>query len=333
MQTVSYDPEGKARNSHDTLSALAALLKSKSTDPDWFAVSTGGEVAETIEEPGEVHESKVVEDGPLIRPICLPAVPETRFEYFSDGTQSPRLLGFQGVFPVYFSHNAAAVLHRDLQGNLSIADLLSEERVFLPYPVIDPTEYQKAGILTLDTSRHVQKLSPSGYAQAARRTLQIHRESLEKRLACRWWERHGTEGSWLAVDGRLDLKCPRAVGLIKSHAAQYLTTDQLLKVWRMGVGERSAAFLANSGGIAAVSWYVRMHNPRPSPTWGLVRLEIAHSPDALGCVDSISSWLFAERAPISGDPRWHRMIYAIWRVEEQLKSLAPSHVSMEALGL
>ena len=47
--------------------------------------------------------------------------------------------------------------------------------------------------------------------------------------------------------------------------------------------------------------------------------------------DEISRWLLAERAPLSlPDSRWDKMIYPIRDCEQYMKSLAPSHTSLDA---
>jgi hypothetical protein len=182
------------------------------------------------------------------------------------------------------------------------------------------------------------------------------RETLERQLAASWC-RDGD--GWLWIDGGIsgtfavDEHSP-AFGVVKSHSTLYGEPGILRTTLALSVGARSPAFLIRHRARRAVaSWYLRLHaSPGDDPLHGLVRIEIAPSaallaeteragfgaatddataladPDAptvralVRRVDEISTWLLAERAPVSlPDPRWHTLTYGVYACEQFLKAL------------
>jgi hypothetical protein len=118
---------------------------------------------------------------------------------------------------------------------------------------------------------------------------------------------------------------------VKSHQTLYADGDALELVCSLGVRERTSVMrLTPSWGPPVASWYLRLRQRSGTgPLWGLVRVEVALTPDleADGGLtrraDEVSRWILAERAPLAlPDDRWDRMVYGIRDCEEYLRAVA-----------
>ena len=172
---------------------------------------------------------------------------------------------------------------------------------------------------------------PARAIQAARRELERTRLALERELAERCLAGLGPD-EWLVVDGVLSDSValsahPRAVGVIKSHGAQYFEGAELERALTLPAGHRTSVFEPRSRGArrAIYSWYLRFWPWEGNDLlYGLVRVEARAHPDTLARASALSAWLERERSPLSTpDARWDRLLYPIHDVETYLRSRAP----------
>jgi hypothetical protein len=170
----------------------------------------------------------------------------------------------------------------------------------------------------------------------------LERETLERRLAADWCR---TECDWLWIDGGIsgnlavdETAC--AFGVVKSHTTLYGDEETVRATLALRTGQRSPIFLAGHRPRRAVaSWYLRLRDGADGdPLHGLVRVEVApaavlvtgddSAPDAAALAklsehaDMLSSWILAERVPLSRpDPRWDTLTYGVHACESYLKAI------------
>jgi hypothetical protein len=192
-----------------------------------------------------------------------------------------------------------------------------------------------AGLTVRDTLSANEEVSshPIELMRRAVDAVKDDREALERDLADAW---AASMRDPLFVDGGLPSGAaasvsPWCVGVVKSHHTLYVSGDGLSTVLGLAERERtSATLIERTWGPRVASWYLRLREP-PShdPFLGLVRVEIAFTPDLdaraalTRRADEVSSWILAERAPLSlPDARWDRMVYGIRDCEEFLRATA-----------
>lgn len=281
----------------------------------------------------------LAEDGG-IRAIDVGAADRGRFTCFMDGMQRPRgPIYINGPVPIIYGYVAAAVRVRGndrrmraLQGYHDV-----DEALYFSKKLAERYGLSITGVRCVDTSSDETIEHPLALTQAAHDKISTVRGGLESRLASRWVAEYTGGDDWLLVDGGLQSdygESGNIVGVTKSHGTQYLTWEEQSIVLSLRVGERSSAFIPKIRNHArpVYSWYLRMHPSEGRDVYfGLVRVEIPRSSHKLAMVDEISRWLLAERAPLSlPDSRWDKMIYPIRDCELFMKSLAPSHTSLDA---
>jgi hypothetical protein len=166
-----------------------------------------------------------------------------------------------------------------------------------------------------------QGTQPARMLELARRAVDSARQALERELAERCLARLG-EAEWLVVDGLLSVSGrlaghPRALGVIKSHGAQFFTGTDLERALTVP----SAHHARNE----VYSWYLRLWPWEGNDLlYGLLRIEARADAATIAAATGTSGWLLAERAPIATpDVRWDRLLYPIHDVETYLKARAP----------
>src|SRR5207237_9825566 len=104
---------------------------------------------------------------------------------------------------------------------------------------------------------------PARALPAARLEVQKARAALERRLAERRLARLGSD-EWLVVDGVLSdspalSAHPRAVGVVKSHGAEYFEGPELERALTLPVLHRTSVFRPKRRGARreTYSWYLR----------------------------------------------------------------------------
>jgi hypothetical protein len=313
-------------------------------------VESSGEsgILRSEEPPLSESEAKVVEgDGRMsAHPVGVSA--GTAFTSFLDGIQRADVKLYHGPVPVVYAYTAAVVRARherklrtlDAPGaapETAVRYYSEREGAFLPFRLVSPDSLAPAGISDaqlIDTSPPEGEplpLFPPTLLLRAARKINAWREELEGQLAVRWC-RESSPDEWLLVDGSLTSspelsKCPRAVGIIKSHRTRFFDGDDARTVLGLQAGERTSVFRPGTRQVTPVySWYLRL---RPVTEhgifWGLVRIEAAATKATLARVDEISRWLLAETLPLSlPDTRWDRLLYPIHDCEAFLRSRAPA---------
>ena len=171
---------------------------------------------------------------------------------------------------------------------------------------------------------------PGPALEAARRAVENARVALEKDLAERHLASLGAE-EWFVVDGVLSESArlaghPRALGVIKSHGAQYFEGDALTRALTLPPLHRTSVFRPRGRARHEVySWYLRLWPWEGNDLlYGLLRIEARAAEETIAAAGGVSSWLLGERAPVSTpDARWDRLLYPIHDVETYLRSRAP----------
>jgi hypothetical protein len=157
------------------------------------------------------------------------------------------------------------------------------------------------------------------------------------------------------VDGRLeprdggmgDWNVP-AVGIIKTHAQNYLHGLGMQLLYRLLPGQRTPAFVIHPGRESVaqvtdrpkvVSWFVRLaHQPHIAPNWGLIRVELPHTwfEKAFGG-PSVAGWAFIDRLTMllreyrcrdEGYGRAPVSLHPIVRAEQLLGALFTPHSTL-----
>lgn len=266
---------------------------------------------------------------------------------FLDGIQRSRLVGHVSGSPIVFG-TVAAVVRRRVDRRLetwqapSVRRALFASRAQLGEAVWQQLTDTALPIVDITEAIPAESVSPHPMALRARalELVALERELVERRLAAAWCE---LESEWLWIDGgiagnlAIDERAA-AFGVVKSHNTLYGDVGAVRDVLALREGERSPAFLVGHRPRRAVaSWYLRLRDaPNGDPLHGLVRVEVAPpntitpatpaaAPAFTTHVDTLSSWILAERAPLSlPDPRWDTLTYGVHACEQYLKSIIGS---------
>jgi len=279
----------------------------------------------------EVAGAEPVEDAILaVRPVTSEELPAT--VCFLDGIQYHKVIAYDGVVPVVRAHVAAAARRRGRDRRLRTAagasrELLVTAVAALRPPVREAVEGSPLELVDLATADVAQ---PARALEAARGAVEHARVELERAVA------EGIAASldateWLVIDGLLSESAvlaehPRALGVIKSHGAQYFTGAELERALTLPAGHRSSVFRPRGRARHEVySWYQRLWPWEGNDLlYGLLRVEARPHPATVERASRMAGWLAAERAPLSlPDARWDRLLYPIWDVESYLKARVP----------
>jgi len=330
---------------------LMARLRRLAREADSpFHLAVAGPEPTPLEGFGEalgVAEAEIVEGGAdRLAAHSVGAPSASAFTAFLDGIQRSAVALYHGPVPIVYAYAAAVIRARserrittltaaDGGDGLSTRYLEEREAVFFPFRYVSPDQIRAAGVSDValfDTSppegEPLPLFPPAIYARAAE-AVNRWRESLEGALADRWC-RESHDG-WLLVDGSLTLtqelaRCPRAVGVVKSHRTRFFDGDDARTVLALRPGERSSVFRPGTRSFTPVySWYLRLRSAAGRDAFfGLVRVEAAATEETIERADEISRWILAETAPLSlPDARWDRLLYPIRDCEEYLRTRAP----------
>lgn len=314
---------------------LEALLAAGVT-PASFAPDAGrgegrsGEPDEPRAE-GPAATVELVEDGGLaVHPVVRGIPPAGTL--FLDGIQRWKVVGYDGVLPVVIAYVAAAVRRRGADRRPVTAAGRVREFAIAPVGAMDAGR-RRALEICADVVPLAEETpgQPGELIEAARREVHRARAGLEKELAEEALAGLGPE-EWLVVDGQLSVSArlahhPRALGVIKSHGAQFLEGRHLQRALTVPADHRTSVFRVKGGhGRTDVdSWYLRLWPWEGNDLlYGLLRIEARAHDATLAAAPVVSAWLLAERAPLSTpDPRFDRLLYPIHDVETYLRSRAP----------
>lgn len=255
---------------------------------------------------------------------------------FLDGIEQWKVVAYDGVLPIVRAHVAAAVRRRGQDRRLRTAFEASRDFAIAPLAGL-ASDRRRA--LTEHCSDVVdisieEGTQPGRVLELARRAVDSARQALERDLAERCLAQLG-ESEWIVVDGLLSVSGklaghPRALGVIKSHGAQFFTGTDLERALTVPAAHRTSVFRARGGHARneVYSWYLRLWPWEGNDLlYGLLRIEARAAAATIAAADGTSGWLLAERAPLATpDNRWDRLLYPIHDVETYLKTRAPRDV-------
>jgi hypothetical protein len=311
---------------------LDELYASGVTPASFLPDASLGRQHDPDDETAPVAEVDMVEHGDLRAHAVAPR-PAPGAVSFLDGIQQWKVIGYDAVQPIALAYVAAAVRRRGSDRRLATAAWAARTLVIAPAQVLGAGRreaLEAAGLeaVAIEVDAATQ---PSQALDALRREVHRARAGLERTLGEQAVAALEPE-TWLVVDGQLAVsatlaKHPRAVGVIKSHGAQFLSGRHLEHALTIPAGHRTSVFRVRGGhGRTEVdSWYLRLWPWEGRDLhYGLIRVEAAPGPDCGIRAPDISGWLLAERAPLAApDARFDRLLYPIHDVEAYLRSRAP----------
>jgi len=283
---------------------------------------------------GAVPGADLIEGDALhVHPVAPAASPPASF---LDGIEQWKVVGYDGVLPVVRAYVAGAVRRRGPDRRLRTAFEAARDFAVAPLAAMAP-ERRRAlvehcpDVVEIELGEGGEGAQPGRVLELARRAVDSARGALERELAERCLAGMG-EHEWLVVDGLLSVSGklaghPRALGVIKSHGAQFFTGADLERALTVPAAHRTSVFRARGGHArnAVYSWYLRLWPWEGNDLlYGLVRIEARADAATVAAATVTSGWLLAERAPLSTpDARWDRLLYPMHDVETYLRSRAP----------
>jgi hypothetical protein len=307
----------------------AGAIPAAYVPPPSASAGRAGEDVEAIEGADVVEDAElqahVVPDRGAAR---VPAAVS-----FLNGIERWSVRAYDGIVPVVDAYVAAAVRRRDERGVLHTT--LERTRSF----VVAPVERMRAHLRAVleqsapDIERMDGELAglPARYLEKVESTVRRARAHLERELADAGTDALHME-EWLVLDGLLSrspavARHPRALGVIKSHGAQFLEGRGLERALTLPAGHRTSVFAVRGGHTRTevYSWYLRLWPWEGNDLlYGLLRIEARAHAETIARASELSAWLWAERAPLATPAtRWDRLLYPLQHVEEYLKTRAP----------
>jgi hypothetical protein len=277
---------------------------------------------------GRSEEARIV-PGTLIEPpmAARPVGPAEPWEgpvAFLDGVQRSEVVAYAGAMPLVFGEVAAAVRERAGRGLEARTVQAERRRVVIGRPEALARVEAVLGdcrTIALDSEEPAHPLRDFELAQAA---LDRARGEVERVVGDRY---RAASPHWLVVDGSL-AESPgwagdgRMIGVSKSHATLPFDGAELVTYLQLPPGHRSSVFQpASRQRVPVYAWGLRLWDwTGKDLLYGLVRVEAAATAETLARADRFSRGLLAERAPVSADPRWDRLLYGIHGVEAYLRA-------------
>ncbi|HEY7194764.1 MAG TPA: hypothetical protein VH439_13575 [Gemmatimonadales bacterium] len=292
--------------------------------------ATGGRRDEA--EPSEQAAVDLVEDAELeTHPIPRSPIPTP--VSFLNGIERWSVVAYDGLAQIVNAHVAAAVCRRDQHGVLHTTGALHRSFALAPLARMSAGTRQRLEQACSDIEPVEGDLveQPARYLEMIESTVRKIRAHLERELAEKAIRDLGEE-EWLVLDGLLSrsptvARHPRALGVIKSHGAQFLEGRGLERALTLPAGHRTSVFLVRGGHTRTevYSWYLRLWPWEGNDLlYGLLRVEARADPETVRQAGALSGWLWAERAPIATPAtRWDRLLYPLHHVEEYLNARAP----------
>ena len=280
----------------------------------------------------EVGGAELIEDAELRVHRADRGAPAPATLSFLDGIQRWIVRYYDGATPIVHAYVAAAIRRRGADRRLRTVTEAARELHVAPLGALQPAvraALESSGIDLLDAA-DAQGAQPGRAIEAIRRVVENERVRMEKGIGERYAATLDRD-EWLIVDGVLSESAtlaahPRALGVIKSHGAQYFEGAALTSVFTLAHGARTSVFRPRGRAHHDVfSWYLRLWPWEGNDaSFGLVRVEARADQSTVASASGVSGWLVRERTPIaSPDPRWDRLFYPIHDVETYLKARAP----------
>lgn len=288
----------------------------------------------TDADDGAVPGADLIEGDTLeVHPVPLAASPPA---CFLDGIEQWKVVGYDGVLPVVRAYVAAAVRRRGPDRRLRTAFEAARDFAVAPLAGMAPARRRALlehcpDVVEITLQEGGEGAQPGRVLELARRAVDTARQALERDLAERCLAGLG-DAEWLVVDGLLSVSGklaghPRALGVIKSHGAQFFTGTDLERALTVPAAHRTSVFRARGGHArnAVYAWYLRLWPWEGNDLlYGLLRIEARAEAATIAGATATSGWLLAERAPLATpDARWDRLLYPIHDVETYLRSRAP----------
>jgi len=251
---------------------------------------------------------------------------------FVDGIQRWAVVGYDGVIPLIRAYVAAAARRRGPDRRLRTVAEQSRTVVMTASRWLSPpvrAALENSGVDLVDLE-DVEPGQPGRALTAAGLRVERLREAVERRVAEPLAGRLAPD-EWLVLDGVLSDSTtlathPRALGVIKSHGAQYFTGEELQRALTLEDHHRTSVFQPKRHGAQPVyTWYLRLWPWQGHDLlYGLIRVEARAHPESVARAGATAAWLVTERAPLSTpDARFDRLLYPIHDVETYLRSRAP----------
>src|SRR5712664_3185191 len=290
--------------------------------------------ASARDEADGVAAGKIVEDAELEthkKPSQRPVI--SRAVSFLNGMERWSVVAYDGVAQIVTAYVAAAVCRRGERGVLHATHERSRTFAIAPMERVSPAlrpllEQAAPDIEPVDGELLGQ---PTRYLEQVESTVRRARAHLERELAETATASLGAD-EWLVLDGRLSrspavARHPRALGVIKSHGAQFLGGRGLESALTLPAGYRTSVFAVRGGHTRTevYSWYLRLWPWEGNDLlYGLLRVEARADRETVTRASELSGWLWVERAPLATPAtRWDRLLYPLHHVEEYLKARAP----------
>ncbi|HZE93256.1 MAG TPA: hypothetical protein VEZ49_01020 [Gemmatimonadales bacterium] len=289
------------------------------------------------DEPGAADHADLVEGSELeTHPVGDHNAQIPAAVSFLNGIERWHVVAYDGVAQVVSAFVAAAVRRRDKHGVLHTSAERSRAFAIAPLQSMSPAlrqilEQSGADVEPMDGALAGQ---PARYLEQVESTVRRVRAHLEREIAEACIDKLGAD-EWLVLDGLLSrspsvARHPGALGVIKSHGAQFLEGRGLERALTLPAGHRTSVFAVRGGHTRTevYSWYLRLWPWEGNDLfYGLLRIEARAHPDTVARASDLSGWLFAERAPLATPAaRWDRLLYPLHHVEEYLKALAPRDI-------
>ncbi len=272
-------------------------------------------------EEARIVPGKLVESPMMTRPVGGPAHWDGAVT-FLDGVQRLEVVGYVDTMPLVCADVAAAA--RERVGREAHCVAAERRRIVIGRPeALDRTGEALRDMVTVALQGD-EPTHPLRDLELARAAVDRARGEVERIVGDRYRER---SAGWLVVDGSL-AEVPgwasdaRMIGVSKSHATLPFDGPDLVTYLHLAQAHRSSVFQPASRQWAPVyAWGLRLWDWAGKDLfYGLVRVEAAPTADTLRMADLISRWILAERAPISADPRWDRLLYGVHGVEQFLRA-------------
>jgi hypothetical protein len=281
----------------------------------------------------EVAGAEAVEDAALATYPLASDAAAPRVATFLDGIQYWKVIGYDGVVPIVRAYLAAAARRRGLDRRMRTAAEVARELLVTAGAALRPgvrAALEASGLPLVDLPAE-EAVQPGRALEAARGAVERARVELERALGERVAATLAPD-EWLVVDGLLSESAalaghPRALGVIKSHGAQYFTGPELERALTLPHGRRTSVFRPRGRARHEVySWYLRLWPWEGNDLlYGLIRVEARAHADTVAAANAVAGWLARERAPLATpDARWDRLLYPIGDVENYLKARVPA---------
>jgi len=282
----------------------------------------------------EVAGAELVEDARVAVHAVAPGRPPAAVT-FLDGIQQWAVVGYDGVVPIVRAYVAAAARRRGADRRLRTAREAAREVAVAPLTLLRPgvrRAIEESGVVVIDLDAAAAG-QPGRLLVAAQQAVNAERVRVETKVAEDVARRLDAE-EWLVVDGLLSESARlaghrRALGVIKSHSAQYFEGADLETALTCPAGARTSVFRPRGRARHEVySWYLRLWPWEGNDLlFGLLRIEARANDATVASATAVSGWLWAERAPLATpDARFDRLLYPIHDVEIYLRSRAPRDV-------